>query len=341
MNRLMTVGILSLVSSLACASPTRAEEIAETWVQQLRNEDFTKRMEAEKNILAAGAAAAAALEHAAKSQDAEMRLRANLMLAALKTEPILVKMQETVTKTEFLEADLEMKMNMMGMQTGGKGHFKGKGNSEQFVMDQAISMNGQEFKMHLVCDGTTLWIESTIPGGAGKRVQKMSLEFMNKMGGQQTGTSNPMYQVKQMRENFDFTKMKEETLDGAIIYVIEGKLKPDALELAAKNAEAVGGAMAAQAARAQMQKLDTARIFIAKDDFVLRQYQMLDAQGSTVLDMKLSNFKTNVPLTADLFKYNPPEGARVIDIEQMVKGIPQGGGGEKAPPAEGPTQGGF
>ncbi|MCZ7648846.1 MAG: hypothetical protein M5U26_26910 [Planctomycetota bacterium] len=332
MRSMLAVAVLGLFCGFvpgAHAQDAPSADQVQAWVAQLGHEDFAKRAEAEEKLLQAGPAAEAALEKAALSDDIETKQRAGRLLGKLKTEPLLAKMTESAAKAQSLEADFEMKMSMMGMQTGGAGHFKGKGDSSKFIMDMTMQVMGQEMKMNMVNDGTTVWIETTMPGGQGKMVQKMSGEMMKKLGGQQGGS--PMDQVQQMRKTYDFTEVSEDKLGERAVYVLKGKIKANAADEAAKRAEEVGGAQAAAMARAQMQGMDSATIYIDKEDLLVRKLNVLDAQGAAVMEMDMKNMKINVELKEDEFKYTPPEGATVMDVEEMLRKAKEGGGAAPAP----------
>src|SRR5260221_7091735 len=92
------------------APPTEAQIAA--WVKDLGAEDFKTRNDAERNLTKAGDAAKAQIEKARDSKDAEVSSRATRILGALKTEPILAKM-EKVSLAKSVEADMEMSMSMM------------------------------------------------------------------------------------------------------------------------------------------------------------------------------------------------------------------------------------
>lgn len=247
----LSLGLLTASCTLVAGEASNkpdADQIAK-WVQQLGDEEYRKRVDAEQQLLKAGELARAELEKAAKGDSAEARSRATRLLGVLKTEPVLRKMEAATLKAGSIEADMVITMNLLGNATDMTVHFKSTADGKRFVMDGKVGVMGQKVPVHVVSDGVTMWSETTVPmAGNKKMVQKYSMKTIEKLGG--GGSQNPLQSVRDMRKRFVFTDVKEEKASGVDCYVLEGKLREGALEKQVKAAEEVGGAMAAQGARA-------------------------------------------------------------------------------------------
>ncbi len=313
-------------------------------VKQLGDEEFTKRSDAEKKLKALGEKARSALNGAANSDEAELKLRANRLLGILKTEPLLKKMEAAVFKKESMTLDMDMVMSMMGQKTNLAAKLKMHKDGKRFVMDSKVSVMGQEIPSHAISDGETFWNEIELPGGRGKMIQKWSLSTLEKLGG--GASSNPLDQVKQLRERFDFTDVQEGSIDGEDVHILAGKIREGVLDQQTKVARDLGGEIAAQAAAAELAKMDTAKVYIHKKSLWVNKTEVLDKGGDVVTSIHLKNIKQGIELDDKLFSYTPPEGATVMDMEEQLKNAREMGGGQGVPPAPKPKpkneeQGGF
>jgi hypothetical protein len=81
--------------------PAPSAEQLERWARDLGSDDFQLREEAQKNLAAAGEAAVPALKKAAKSDDPEVRLRAERLLAPLARDDRLLEAAQILGDTEW------------------------------------------------------------------------------------------------------------------------------------------------------------------------------------------------------------------------------------------------
>lgn len=316
------------------AATPKPDQLAQ-WVKELGHENYAKRVEAEAALAKAGDAAKAELEKASGSDDPETKTRSTRLLGVLKTEPILKKMEAAITEAKSVAGEMKMLMGMMGQLTEMKATFKSAADGKRFIMDMTIAIGGQEIPSHVVSDGTTMWSELTLPGGQGKMVQKFSMATMEKMGG---GSQNPIHAVKDLRERFVFTNAKEDKLGEVEVYVLEGKLREGLIDKQAKVAEEVGGPMAAQMARAQLEQMDVSRLYIGKKDLLFRKSEVLDRDGKVMIGVELSKMEQGVKIDDAEFKYTPPAGAQIMDMEEQFKLAREAGAGGMAPGPEAPKE---
>lgn len=228
-------------------------------------------------------------------------------------DALLKKMEEAAGKATSVEADMTTVMKTPQMEMEMKGHFKGMADGKRFAMEATTKTMGMEMKMKMVADGTTAWTEMDMPAGAGgKMVQKYSLKTMEKMGGGQ----NPMDQAKQMREMFQFTGLKDGKADNVDVHVLEGIPKAD-------------DPKTAQFAQMNVKK---ARMHIGKADLVLRKMEMLTEKDEAVMTMDMTGVKVGQTFPDSIFQYTPPKDVKVMDMDEMLKGL--GGAGAASEPVK-------
>lgn len=327
LRMILSTALILCGCALAAQAPS-AEQI-DAWAKQLADDDFSKRAAAEDSLREAGEAARPALEKTSESSDAEAKARARRLLKTLKTEPILKKMLSATLESRNIEADMEMKMKMMNTEAVMKGHFKGTGDGKKLKMDMAATIAGQPMPMRVVGDGTNFWSEIT--AGDKKIVQKFSQSTMEKMGG---GSQNPLQGVKELRDRFIFTDVSDGKIDDMDVYVLEGRIREGVVDAQAKAAGEIGGPMAAQMTRAQLELMDRSKIYVDKKTFLVRKSEVLDVQGQVIISVDLTNIKVDAPLDENEFRYAPPSGVKVMDMDEQMKAL-RAGGAPGAPAGEG------
>ena len=62
--------------------------------------------------------------------------------------------------------------------------------------------------------------------------------------------------------------------------------------------------------------IQTMRIEVAEQDGLVRELVLLDAQGEPVLTQRYLDLKVNVSIPEENFQFTPPEGFRVVDIDE-------------------------
>jgi hypothetical protein len=221
-----------------------------------------------------------------------------------------------------------MTMGMMGMKVDMKATFKTTADGKRFVMDMTVKAGDQEIPAHAVGDGENMWSELTMPNKQGKIVQKFSMKTLEKMGG---GSQNPLGAVKELRERFAFTDAKEEKLGDTEVYVLEGRLREGIVERCVKNAGDVAGAQSAAMTRAQLESMDKARIYVRKDEMMFVKSEVFGRDGSVVVGIELSNLKRDIKIDEAEFKYTPPAGVQVMDMEEQFKTLRGAGQGVGEP----------
>lgn len=316
--------------ALLCIASAHAEDApsAETidrWIKELGAEDFATRRAAETSLKNAGDAAQPALAKAADSPDAEIKLRAGRLVSVNKVEPTLKKM-EAAAIAQNIEADMKIDIAMNGMNMVMKGHFIGLADNKHFNMDMTTNAMGQEIKMNMIADGETVWSEIQAPGMDKKLVQKYTLETMEKMSG--AGAVTPTQAIQDVRKRYYFTSVKDEKLGDRDVYVLEGTVNKDFIDEHCKKMEELVGQQGAEMTRTQMEQMKRSKLYVDKDDLLVRKLETLSEDNTPLLTLELSNIKTGGKFDDAKFKYTVPEGATVQDMDEAFRMARQLGGGK-------------
>lgn len=177
------------------------------------------------------------------------------------------------------------------------------------TMDMTVKQDDQEQKMQMkmVNDGEFLWTEMRNPSLP--FVQVMKMKPGQTMPGRMAPDPDPTKRMEEMKKTYDLKVVGEETIDGQKMYILEGTLK--------ENAAGPGQA-------------PKVRMYINENDLAMRRVVAFDADGKQIGTMDFTNMKVNQPINADLFKYTPPPGARVMDMTKGFPGMPPMGGAPEA-----------
>ena len=153
-----------------------------------------------------------------------------------------------------------------------------------------------------------MWQEVVIGGVT--NVMKLDLQNMptNNPAGAMMKTvftrMDPKALIVKAQERYVFTLLPATELHGRRMYVLTGELRADAKLTAEETV---------------LKNMGKQNIFIDQQDGFLCRSEQFDKAGSnTVIAMEFSDIKLNVPLTDNLFIYQPASTANVIDMLQMV-----------------------
>lgn len=209
-----------------------------------------------------------------------------------------------------------MSMDMEGEMT----HSDPKHMRMDFSMDMAMPGAGDntlQMKMLMVIDGDTVWMDMDNPMMGGRRVMKMSYDQAEQSGGSM-GLNNlknmdPVNQMKEMMDKFDFQVVAEE--GGEVI--LAAPMDPDALS---------GMGQMGQMAQGQSTEGWEIVLVLEADNAVPKEVRMGPTE-EPVMTMLFSDWKFYGPdgAPAGTFEYTPPEGVQVMDLGAMQGGA-QGGG---------------
>lgn len=242
----------------------------------------------------------------------------------------LEKMAKVYTNMPFsMDYTGEMSMSQMGQSISIKidGNMIAKTQKEQFAtMNMNMEMPQQgamDMKAKYVLDGTTMWAEMKMPQAMGGMVQvtKMSLAKVEEMQSQagmpgmmSGGPMDPAEMVKGLQKQMDFVFKGIE--NGKV--VMEAKMTKEA-------AKSMGLANAQSGIEdmSMTVTLDEKNIFPAE-----MAVNMTSTEGQKIpFVFTFKNFKKMSSVDDTLFSYTPPEGAMVMDGDQMNQGGNHGGHG--------------
>lgn len=289
------------------AQDPQDKQISE-WVSQLGNPNLDVWNAAELNLAKVGQPARKALEAASKSGDANVERRAKRLMQSFQAAPILKKVSDTFKRANGFEADVSMKLPVMGMPTSTKGRLLCSEDPSRMRMEGTMQVNGQSLKLLTVYDGKTVWNEINAP--AKKVVQKGSSKWMRDAN-----------KVDPVPELYTFTEVGEATLsDGTVWIVLSGPIREDFLEAKVKLAAEIGGPAAEQAARAQLAGTKRGRLMVDKSSYVTRRIETQDANYVITSSIDMQNVKLGPPADASAFSYTPPKDAQLIDMDAALKG---------------------
>jgi len=122
-----------------------------------------------------------------------------------------------------------------------------------------------------------------------------------------------------LRDRFNFTDLKDSKIGETEVYVLEGRLKEGVVEQQTKIAREAGGERAAQMTKQQLEMMDRSRIYVDKTTHLVRRTEVLDPQEDVLIRVDLTNIKLNVALDENDFKYTPPDGVKVLDMDEQMK----------------------
>lgn len=229
-------------------------------------------------------------------------------VAAPKTaDEVLEFTAQKMAACKAWSADYRQSMEMMGakMNMNGTLQFKQPG---LMRMGLDMLMMGMTNHMLMVQGGDkVMWQEMNMMGQ--KQIMKMDMTKIptnSPMASNTMAASNPQEQVKRFREIYDYTLAGEDSVNGQPVFILEGVLKKDAKFGSDKQAEA-------------MKAMGKTRVCIGKNDGFTYKWEQFDKDNKNiVMSMEFTNIKLNPELADDLFKYTPAEGAKVVDMTEMM-----------------------
>lgn len=210
-----------------------------------------------------------------------------------------------------------MSMDMQGQLT----HTDPKHMRMDISMDMLMPGAGDgplQMKMLVVIDGETVWVDMDNPMMGGRRVMKMSYEQAEQSGGNMGLTNlknmDPVSQMKEMMDKFDFQVVREE--GGEVI--LSAPIDPDALARMGQMGQMIHG---------QSTEGWEMVLVLDAEDAVPKEVRM-GPTDEPMMTMRFSDweFYGAAGAPAGTFDYTPPEGVQVMDLGAMQGGA-QGGGG--------------
>jgi len=148
----------------------------------------------------------------------------------------------------------------------------------------------------IVNDGQFVWQEMRTPMAPAVQVIKMRV---GQLSGMQGPGAVAAQRVEQLKSQFDFKGVAEDTIDGRKMYVLEGTAKPD---------------------QPRAILLSKVKYYLDQEQMLFRRMVAYDKEGNEFSRFDLTNVKINEEIDPKLFEYTPPAGARVVDRTQDAAG---------------------
>ena len=192
----------------------------------------------------------------------------------------------------------------------------------QMRMEMSLAPQSQH-SLVVIGSDQIIWQEVTMSGQT--RVMKTDLQNIPTNHPAAAAMKNfskwdPESQLVKARDLYSFTLLPASELYGQPMYVLAGELRA-AAQLTPSEAAFLGG-------------LGKQKILIGQQDGFLHRSELFDKVGSnTVYAMEFTDLKRNLPLTDNLFVYQVPRGATVVDMAQVLRQVPNPG---PKPPVTGP-----
>lgn len=245
-----------------------------------------------------------------------------------KVKAALNRFREKNSKKRSMSSDMDMTMSMMGMDMKGSGtiqvHSDGRSRVEMAIN---IPMFPEPIKTLVINDGKNTWQVQEMPQGIPgaqkgpmiiKGTKEEQEEMAKKMGGGMPGSgasNDPNAQVEQLTKEYDLDAIEESvTIDGKNYWAVSGERRKDAKPAVAANP--------------MMGMMKRVRILFTTDNDLFAGMEMLDGSNKKIMTMTMKNFNLDPKFTDAQFSYTPPEGAKVMNFSDLMKGGMQMGGGE-------------
>jgi len=153
----------------------------------------------------------------------------------------------------------------------------------------------------LVSDGRQMHVETTMMGQT--VVLKMPIP------GDALQTSNTAQTVlDDLHREFDVKLLPKEPLDGKPAYVLQYTPKP--------------GAAATGPIPGMDVQVGNIKLWAEKAALSHLKMVIADTAGTPIATLQFKDIRANPSLTSDRFKYNPPPGAKVLDMAELTKMMP-------------------
>lgn len=207
-------------------------------------------------------------------------------------------------------ADYLMLMNAQGSAVTSEGRMEVQG--AQLRNEMTIDMMGQSVPVVAItgADGVT-WTETDLFGQ--KTVMKMdAAKLADAAGGLNPAAGqasvDPRQLVEFLRETPEAVYLGPDDLDGEAVLAFEMPLDDEM-----RATLDTGGQMAQLGV-----KPEKLQLMVAKRDGFPRLWQLLDAQGATVMSVVYRNLKLNPDIPASRFQYTPAENQPVMDLTALA-----------------------
>lgn len=229
-------------------------------------------------------------------------------------EAVLERMAAGAAAGKTFEMDYVLVQNRSARRVEARGTAQYHVDGKRFVNGLKTQAGGKEIDVRMVCDGTLVWTEVR-EGGKLMAVQKFGVATLRKLGG--APCQDPKAQVEDFRARYVFSEARDGKLGDAPMTILEGTLKKEFIERQIQAAGELGGKLAAELAKPQLEAMAKARLYVEPSTGRLRKTEVLDKDGEVIVSFELVKVRQDVTLSDSLFTYTPPKDAEVVDLDRL------------------------
>lgn len=236
------------------------------------------------------------------------------VLRAAETPDAVLDRMAAVATGGTLQIDYVLTQNRSDRSVEAHGIAQYHADGKRFVNEVKMRAGGNEIDVRMVCDGSVVWTEVR-EGGKIVAVQKMDAATLRKLGG--ASSHDPRMQAEDLRARCDFSSSRDGKLGDASMTILEGTLKKDFIERQLQAAGELGGKLAAELAKPQLEVMAMVRLYVEPKTARLRKTEVLDKDGGVLVSFELVKAQQDVVLAESLFVYAAPKDIEVVDLDRL------------------------
>lgn len=250
-------------------------------------------------------------------------------ISAADSQEILASAAAKISAYKSWQADYVQQMDMLGGKMNLSGHLIARMPNE-VRMELTMPIMGQTGQVTVVMGKDNILWEDTIIAGK-RHVIKMDMAQIDAAGvsvpgADSAGRMNPVAQLDQMRNNFDFRGLPRAELHGQPMHVLEGTWKSNVL--------------ASTQVQLVEQLFERMRVYIGQEDGFIHKTEMFAKDSDEVaMAQEFMNIKFNQTYEDTAFKYTPPADIEVMDATELARKSMQARPAAKPAPAPSPQGG--
>jgi outer membrane lipoprotein-sorting protein len=229
-------------------------------------------------------------------------------------EAVMDRLSAAASAGKALEMDYELIQYRNGRRVSARGSAQYHADGKRFVNRVKTQAGDREVDVCMVCDGTAVWVEVR-EGEKILAVQKFDVATLRKLGG--ASCQDPKGQWEDLRGRYSFSETHDGKLGDTAVTIFEGALKPEFIERQIKAAGELGGSLAAELAKPQLEAMVKARVYVEPATGRMRKSEVLDKDGQVIISFEVEKVKTDVTFADSLFSYTPPKDIEVVDLDRL------------------------
>lgn len=227
---------------------------------------------------------------------------------------VMDRLSAIASAGKALEIEFALIQYRNGRSVSARGSAQYHADGKRFVNRVKTQAGDREVDVGMVCDGTVVWVEVR-EGEKILGVQKFDASTLRKLGG--VSCQDPKGQWEDLRGRYSFSETHDGKLGDTAVTILEGVLKPEFIERQLKAAGELGGSLATELAKPQLEAMVKARVYVDSATGRIRKSEVLDKDGQVLISFEVENVKTDVTFADSLFAYTPPKDVEVVDLDRL------------------------